>query len=96
MSHYYTAVLEAATRKLNRHKKLGRLNEEIDDYIDDENEYNPDIFELSAYNKMDIIREMVSDEDIVNELIQYMSENQLDEFADTLIKNFDIDYHYNQ
>ena len=43
---------------------------------------------------MDIttIREILGDATIVNELIQYMTSDQLTEFSEHLIKMYDLDY----
>lgn len=43
---------------------------------------------------MDIttIREILGDATIVNELIQYMTSDQLEEFSEHLVKMYDLDY----
>ena len=46
----------------------------------------------AAYNpKFEKLRKVLSDTTIVEELSQYMSSDELEEFADTLTRNFDID-----
>ena len=88
----YKAILEQATRKLNRHKKLGRLYEEIDEGYDedyDEYETKRDRFmNLSAYERLEEFREMLGDRVIVDSLIAYMTNDMLDDFTFELIKQY--------
>lgn len=47
---------------------------------------------MEPYELMQDIREQLGDSTIVDELIQYMSTDELNEFTNHLIKMFDIDY----
>ena len=42
--------------------------------------------------EFDTIREFLGDDVIVNELIQYMSNEQLDVFCEHLVDMYDLDY----
>lgn len=53
--------------------------------------YGSQFENLEPSEQMDRIREMVSDEEIINELVQYMSTDELADFTETLIRNFDLD-----
>ena len=46
---------------------------------------------MKGYNKFNEVREMVGDSVLLDELIQILSDDQLDEFADDLIRNLDLD-----
>lgn len=46
---------------------------------------------MEAYEMLYNIRDVVSDKDILNELMYYMSTDELQEFTDHLIKVFDLD-----
>lgn len=46
---------------------------------------------MKGYNKFNEVREIVSDSVLLDELMQILSDDQLDEFADDLIRNFDLD-----
>lgn len=47
---------------------------------------------MEAYEKLNNIRENISDTAIVDELMQYMSTDELEEFVEHLIKVFDLEY----
>ena len=47
---------------------------------------------MEPYEIMDGIRAQLTDTNIVDELVQYMTTDELKEFADHLIRMFDLDY----
>lgn len=47
---------------------------------------------MEAWKRMNKIRETLSDKTIVEALVQYMSEDDLNDFCEELEKNYDLDY----
>ena len=47
---------------------------------------------MEAWKRMNKIRETLSDETIVEALVQYMSEDDLNDFCEELEKDYDLDY----
>lgn len=47
---------------------------------------------VSTYDKFEFLREFISDRDIVNELIQYMTTDDLKDFLEHLEDSFDINW----
>lgn len=93
MAHY-KAILEQATRKLNRQKKRNRLYERVsannrnEDYYDDYDEAREHFMNLPAYERLEEFREMVGDGAIVDSLAAYMTTDQLDDFTIELIRQY--------
>lgn len=47
---------------------------------------------VSVYDKFEFFREFITDRDIVNELIQYMTTDDLKDFLEHLEDSFDINW----
>lgn len=46
---------------------------------------------MKGYNKFNAVREDIGDNALLNELMMILNDDQLNEFADDLIRNFDLD-----
>lgn len=46
---------------------------------------------MEGYNKFNAVREDIGDNALLNELMMILSDDQLNEFADDLIRNLDLD-----